>query len=200
MTPKPFKGLPIIETDRLILRDLRFEDADAYFHYHNLDAALEYYDWRPNSLDEAIESIRSIRADYEEQKYLHFAITLKESDQLIGDCGIFFADHKGEINYMLDPTYWGKGYMKEALTGLMSLCFKEADVYRIQAMTLPDNDASRSMLTSLNFTCEGTLRKYGFNALKNDYIDLLMWSLLKSEFEDKAKPKEKEEDLPRRKS
>lgn len=192
MTPKPFKDLPIIETERLILRDLRFEDAEAYFRYHNLDAALEYYDWRPNSLEEATESIRSIRNDYEEQKYLHFAVTLKESAHLIGDCGIFFADHKGEINYMLDPTYWGKGYMNEALTALMALCFEQADVYRIQAMTLPDNEASRSMLTSLHFICEGTLRKYGFNALKNDYIDLLMWSLLKTEFEENRESKEKD--------
>ncbi len=179
---KPFKGLPIIETERLLLRALTLDDAFLYYSYHTDPLALTYYDWMPHSVDEARQNIESIRNDYVEQKYLHWAITLKETDQLIGDCGIFFADHKGEINYMLDPTNWGKGFMKEALAAVAALCFHQADVYRIQAMTLPDNEASRAMLTSLNFTCEGTLRKYGFNALKNAYIDLLMWSLLKSEF------------------
>lgn len=172
---------PIIKTERLILRNFKLEDAKEYFYYHSLPEATEYYDWKPKTYANAEEDVKLIISDYEEMKFIRWAITLKGSDVLIGDCGYILDGLKGEISYMLSKLQWNKGLMTEALNAVILFGFQKLKLERIQALTLPGNAPSLRLLHKLGFTKEGLLRKYGYNAITEQSNDLVMLSILKTD-------------------
>lgn len=175
------QGLPIIETERLILRNFKVGDKNEYFNYHTAADVTQYYDWKPDTMADAENDIKLIISDYEKLDRIQWAITAKDSDTLIGDCGIMAEGLKGEINYMLSRGYWGTGIMTEALGAVISFCFNETSLQRIQALSHPENQTSEKLLKRLAFSKEGLLRKYGYNMWSKQAIDLIMWSLLKEE-------------------
>ena len=175
-------NFPTIETERIRLRAFRLEDTKNYFNYHNSADTTGFYDWKPETFEDAENDIKLIIRDYEKMKRIQWAISLKGDDTIIGDCGIMAEGLKGEVNYMLSREYWGKGIMTEALGGLISFCFRQTDLIRIQALTNPDNESSGRLLERIGFIREGLLRKYGFNTITGQPVDLNMWAILKSEF------------------
>ena len=182
MSNSMFKGLPIIETNRLKLRSFRTEDVNEYFSYHNDLEVNEFYDWKPNTLAEAKEDIELIINSYKQTNYTRWAITLKGTDTIIGDCGLMTGDRKGEISYILAREHWGTGIMTEAINAIIACCFRETDIIRIQALSRPDNLSSSKLLMRTGFQKEGLLRKYGHNMITNQFEDLLMWSVLREDF------------------
>lgn len=182
MMGKLFSGLPIIETDRIRLRSFRIEDAEEYYNYHNLCDISDGYDWRPETISEAEDDIGAAINDYKEMESVRWAIAERSSDRIIGDCGIITDGYKGEYNYMLSKLYRGKGIMKESLNALTAVCFMKTELQRIQALTFTDNIKSNNLLRSLGFIKEGTLRKYGYNSLTGNLMDLNMWALLKEDY------------------
>lgn len=174
-------AVPYIETERLRLRKFKIEDAAEYLNYHNIEESLTFYDWKPDTLVDAQQDIRLMISDYDEMSRIQWAITNKENNTLIGDCGVLIDTFglKGEINYILSKDYWGLGLMTEALNSVISYCFNETKILRIQALTRPDNDSSSRLLKRLGFSLEGLLSKYGYSLVTNQPVDLNMWSLLK---------------------
>lgn len=181
---KLHKGIPIIETKRLKLRNFKIDDANEYYYYHMDSDTLRFYDWKPESISDAEVDIESIIRDYENLNRIHWAITLKDNDTIIGDIGILIDSFgfKGEINYMLSKYYWGMGIMSEVLSSVISFIFRETELIRIQALSVPENQPSGNLLKRTGFNSEGLLKKYGHNTITNQPIDLTMWSLLKSEY------------------
>lgn len=175
------QGIPCIETERLRLRKFIIEDAPEYFSYHNFKDCLAYYDWKPDNLVDAQKDIMLIIRDYDEMSRIQWAITNKENNTIIGDCGLTIDAFglKGEINYMLSREYWGLGIMREALNSVISYCFNETGILRIQALSHPDNQSSSELLNRLGFSLEGLLSKYGYSLVTNKPVDLNMWALLK---------------------
>ena len=176
-------GIPHIETERLRLREFATEDAAEYFNYHNAEESLAYYDWKPDTLTDAQSDIEMIISDYDSGCHIQWAITNKENNTLIGDCGLLIDTFglKAEINYMLSKDFWGLGIMTEALNSVISYCFSETKIIRIQALSHPDNHSSSKLLTQLGFSLEGRLNKYGYSLVTNKPVDLNMWALLKDE-------------------
>lgn len=172
--------VPILNTPRLTLRDMRLADAESYYTLHIEPEAVRYYDWVPANLEAAVKSIEDIIADYAQGQYIHWAVEARETGELIGDLGIFIRDGKGEVNFFLGSDHWGKGFMGEALGRILTWGFEQG-LYRIQAMTEPGNEGANRLLAALGFSLEGVLRRYAFNAVRQEYTDVMMWSLLKEE-------------------
>ncbi|NBC73014.1 GNAT family N-acetyltransferase [Paenibacillus sacheonensis] len=68
--------------------------------------------------------------------------------------------------------------MLEALGAIIPFGFKNLGLHRIQAMVMPENNASISLLEKCNFKNEGLLRAYSFGTL---FTDTLIYSLLAEE-------------------
>jgi RimJ/RimL family protein N-acetyltransferase len=85
-----------------------------------------------------------------------------------------------EIAFAIDlPANWGKGIMTEAVSIFVPYLFATKNIQRIQAMTHPDNIASKRVLEKCSFKFEGTLRKaYLFRGRP---IDADMYSILREE-------------------
>ena len=107
----------MIETERLILRNYTPEDFDALFEIMSDSETMQHY---PSPFDE--ERTRNwIKWNLENYKKYGFglwAVTLKETGEFIGDCGITIQNIDGEllpeIGYHINKKYWRKGFAKEA--------------------------------------------------------------------------------------
>jgi ribosomal-protein-alanine N-acetyltransferase len=79
-----------------------------------------------NRLKQAEEIIQTFQNGYQEGKAVFWGVSLKSNPALIGTCSfedIQSEDHRAEVAYDLGKTYWGKGYMSEAMQAILSYGF-----------------------------------------------------------------------------
>ena len=179
---------PSLETERLLLTELRVDDEADLFSLFSNPSVVEYYDldvFREHS--QAANLISLFKSRYEEQQGIRWAIRLKLSGRLIGTCGFNSWSskmHNAVIGYDLLPEFWRQGYSSEAVRAIISAGFAGklpcGELHRVQADTVPGNSASESLLRQLGFKEEGLRRECGY--WKNKYHDLKCFGLLRSEF------------------
>ena len=110
----------IIETNRLFLREYKFDDYDALYEIVSDAETMQHY---PALFDEEKTRvwIKWNLENYEKYGFGLWAVVLKETGEFIGDCGITIQNIDGEllpeIGYHIHKKYWRRGFAKEALTG-----------------------------------------------------------------------------------
>ncbi|MDR1092717.1 MAG: GNAT family N-acetyltransferase [Clostridiales bacterium] len=158
--------LPVLETERLILRLFDLPDASAIFAYSSDPENTKYMLWEPNKTLQATEDfIRAEREKCKSGRDYDYAIILKQSGALIGTGGAAVGEgimaYTAEIGYILDKRYWGCGYTAEAMRALSDYLFAK-NIRRIQAKHFIGNPASGRVMEKLGMKCEGTLVDYLF--------------------------------------
>ena len=143
-----------IETQRLILRQLRMEDVYEYYERLFGDADVtRYMDVEPHQdISESLESLQRILDRYEEEDYYCWAIEAKEEEGLIGLIKLMRFDPRDNscsFAYMLGCHYWNKGYGTEALKAVFRFAFEELKVERIVADHMAPNIASGRVMEKL---------------------------------------------------
>lgn len=178
-------SFPILETKRLLLRDINQEDAESIYQYLSDIDVIQYLEGNTDTLDEARGYISWCRDTYYKKTDIRWGIELKESKKLIGDCGFGHIDEPKrptELGYMLSKEYWNQGYMSEALGAILDYGFDKLALHRIQAWTHPENIASARLLEKNGFQKEGLLMEYVYIWHKGVYIDANMYGLLESDY------------------
>jgi ribosomal-protein-alanine N-acetyltransferase len=177
-----FSGFPVLETERLRLRAITPEDAEAVFAIFSDEEVTRHYDlYTFEEMEEADDLIDFIAESYEVERQVRWAIARKEDDKLLGTCGfVWLREHRAEIGYDLARAYWGQGIMQEALGALLALAFERLELNRIEALVMPGNERSMALLARLGFVHEGTLREY--DHFKGRFQDLEMYALLKRDW------------------
>lgn len=171
----------ILETDRLILREMRHEDAEALFEMDKNPDVHKYLWQKPfTKIEEIHDYIELVRNQYSTNKIGRFSTIIKETDELIGWTGIKFVnDHieNGNTNfydygYRLNEKFWNKGYATEASKAWLDYGFNQMKIHEMNAYTHAENGASNQVL-----------QKVGFNFIEN-YPDeqgiIWKWWQLKS--------------------
>lgn len=139
-----------IETERLIINELTPEDREDYFINisHDKDV-LQTFICR---YQEDLET-------FEFEKYLGrtdlFAIREKGSRRLIGifvECEENSENRSLEIGYGLGSRYWGKGYMTEAVSAMLSYYFTQTGIATVYASFFPENTASKRVMEKCGMT------------------------------------------------
>ena len=134
-----------LETARLRLREFTFEDADALEPVLSDPVAMQYY---PAPFDRAeIENwIRRNRARYLDPGFGLWAMLLKESGELIGDCGCYVREVDGnfefELGWHVRRDLWSRGYATEAAQHCIEYAFSKLGAERIIALVRPENLSS----------------------------------------------------------
>jgi ribosomal-protein-alanine N-acetyltransferase len=175
---------PMLETERLVLRQARQGDAPAFLKVAQDDAVMRYYGVEPfASLEQALSEIEWQHRTFAEGTGIRWVIVERDRDEYIGDLGYFAvkARHKrAEVGFKLAPSYWRRGWMTEALTVVLDYGFDYMSLNRVEALVDPRNDASLGFLLKLGFVREGLLREYEYE--KGAFVDLVMMSLLRGEW------------------
>lgn len=178
------KAFPQMETNRLVLRQLKLDDAADVFHYFARDEVTQYYDLATFTEQwQAEELIQQWNDRYIRSEGIRWGITLQGENRIIGTCGFhgWSKEHnKIEVGYELSPEYWQQGLMSEALKAVIAYGFEHLKLNRIEALIDPDNISSRKLLQKVGLTEEGTLRDCYFE--KNQYVDAVVFSILRREF------------------
>lgn len=64
------------------------------------------------------------------------------------------------VGYWIAKEFTRRGYMREALSLAIEFAFRELKLHRVEANIIPRNQASKALVKSLGFRCEGTARRY----------------------------------------
>lgn len=170
---------PQISGQRLSIRLIQRNDTKAIFNLFSHTSVCDFYDLSPfTDQNQAAEQIEKWLKDYEQGKQIRYAIC--EDNCVIGTCGLYSIyrhQNRANIGYALLPLKWNKGYMTEALQLFLQLCFQEWDFHRIQALVLPENSSSMSLLSKIGFNFEGLLKDYE-KWPGRGYVDLQLFSMI----------------------
>jgi ribosomal-protein-alanine N-acetyltransferase len=188
-----FTSFPILQTERLILREYAITDAPTLFAMRNNEEVMRYIDReKPQTIHDSELAIQTMAEGYLENKNMVWAITLKENPtKMIGSIGYYrtdFANYRAEIGYMLFPDHWRKGIVSEALRRTIAFGFDEIKLHSISANINPGNDASRQVLLRHGFVKEAYFREdYYFNGR---FLDSEIYGLLLGAFAEASIPKD----------
>lgn len=133
-----------IETERLILRKWRDEDAAAFAAINQDPQVIEFLRG-PLSLKDCQNFISETNRRIDEWGFGLWAATLKEGGELIGFVGLNIPDFEShftpcvEIGWRLAAKYWGKGYASEAARSVLATGFKIFGLKEIVAFTFYKN-------------------------------------------------------------
>ena len=161
---EPVNGA-IIETKRLVLRDLRTDDLDALAALYADLRVRQYFPDGTRTRSQTLEEIEwNIDVYYGTYGYGLWAVILKDSGELVGRCGLLPWEIDGrtevEVAYLLGTPWWGRGLATEAAGAIVEFAFATLEVDRLIAMVDPRNDASRNVAT-----------KVGMSPLRMGYVD-----------------------------
>lgn len=175
---------PILESERLMLVEIKEEHSDDIFRIFSNNEVLKYYGMSPfTQVDQAQNIIKSFSKNFMEKRSVRWGIVLKDTSEFVGTVGLnnlLLSSKRTEIGYDLIPAYWRKGIITEAVEAVIQYCFKELNLYRIGAVTFPENEPSYKLLLKLGFKNEGLLRGYIYqNNISNDAF---VFSLIQSDW------------------
>jgi ribosomal-protein-alanine N-acetyltransferase len=180
-----FNTFPILETERLILRDFSYSDTHDLFIIRSNPKVMEFMDSPTHqTIGDSNEMIDIMLDSFLSETGINWAIENKFNGKMIGYIGYWrmMPEHvRAELGYALKTNVWGKGYMKEALWAVLQFGFEQLTLHSIEANVNPANLASARLLKSLGFQKEGHLKENYF--FDGRFVDSDIYSLLESDFQ-----------------
>lgn len=151
---------PVIETERLILRDLTLgeEDVRSVLKHFSDTEVTRFMDIEPvKDYDEAKEIIRF----HVEDSGCRWGLRKKDGNVFVGTCGFHRWDKDrriAEIGYDLSKQFWGQCLMYETLQAVLKFGFEKMDLSRIETTIEVDNHRSVNLVKRMGFDREDELR------------------------------------------
>jgi ribosomal-protein-alanine N-acetyltransferase len=137
--------------------------------------------WGPGHLSEEGYRDRFLKSDNDGSRT--FFLFRQEDGQLMG--GITIANIRygvalsASVGYWLGQPYTGQGHMTEALRRVAGFCFNDLYLHRIEAACIPENTASRKVVTAVGFQEEGLARQY--LKINGQWRDHVLYGLLRED-------------------
>lgn len=159
-----------IETRRLLLQRLKYEDAEEIFYaYASKPECTRFMAWPTHT---SIEATRGF-LDYAHESWragtdYSFSIRTKDSNRFIGSFGIINDNGKIQFGYIITPSQWGNGYATEVCKKMMEVLKSFPEIYRIGTFVDVDNVASIKVLEKSGLTEEARLKKWFRFVNQND--------------------------------
>ncbi|MBD2534941.1 GNAT family N-acetyltransferase [Nostoc flagelliforme FACHB-838] len=160
--------IPQLLTERLILREFREEDLDAYAQMCGDEEVMRYVgNGRPLSRGESWRSLAMMLGHWHLRGYGMWAVEEGASSEMIGRIGCWKPEGWPglEIGWTLRREYWGKGYATEAAKISMDYAFEKLGQSDVISLIRPENEASKRVAQKLGERLEETLKIFGAEAL-----------------------------------
>lgn len=154
--------MKILETERLILREIIEADAEFVLDLLNQPSFIKYIgDRNVRTPEQAREFIENrYRASYAEHGFGLYTVELKEINAPIGICGFVKRDNlpEADIGFAFLPQFERKGYAFESASAVLEYGRKTLKLGRVLAITSTDNESSGRLLEKLGFEFEGSIK------------------------------------------
>ena len=171
---------------RLRLRPFEDKDLhDLYAFYSQPEVTRFLYSYE-RTLDETREALETKKTEVnltEEESRLTLAVELQETLTVIGEVTLIWRSQQheqGEVGYVFNPDYYGRGYATEATRVMLSLGFDKFRLHRIYGRCDARNVASYKLMERL-----GMRREAHFihnEIFKGEWGDELVYALLYEEW------------------
>ena len=142
-------GKFFIETERLLIREMQQSDFDALCRILCDEEVMRAAYESAFSPDEAQNWLNRHLKRYEDYGFGLWAVVLKETNEMIGQCGLTLQQWKEkellEIGYLFQKAYWHRGYAAEAAIACREYAFTVLDADSVCSMIRDTNIASQNV-------------------------------------------------------
>ncbi|KAB2353629.1 GNAT family N-acetyltransferase [Actinomadura montaniterrae] len=179
-----------IETGRLTLRPFREDDLESLYAYQSLPEVARFLYWEPRDREESRSFLREKMAAATLEKegdWLVLAVEWRETGDLVGEVNLQWRsrEHRqGEIGYILNPSFHGKGFATEAAEEVLRLGFEGLGLHRIVGRLDGRNAASARVLERLGMRREAHLVQN--ELVKGEWTDEVIYAMLRDEWDARA--------------
>lgn len=179
-----------IQTPRLNLRPITLDDAEAMHAYKSVADVVRYVPYGPLSRQEVEQKIATTWAPTrfaQQGDAVCLAVEERSTGTLIGDVVLFWRSEEsrsGEVGYIFDPRFAGRGYATEAVEALLGIGFDGLGLHRITARLDDRNASSARVAERLGFRREARLVESEW--FKGEWTTMLVYALLEDEWRESA--------------
>ena len=156
------KSTMLLQTELIFLREFTYDDFDSLFEILSDAEVMKYYP-KPFDADRVKGWIKWNQENYKNYGFGLWAVCLKDSGKLIGDCGVTIQNIDGnllpEIGYHIHKDFWQQGYASEAAAAVREWAFENTKY-----------DCLYSYMKYSNVPSYKTAQKIGMKKLK-EYPD-----------------------------
>jgi len=161
--------IPEIETKRLMLRRATNDDLNDWAERVFADPeVIRYMPKREMTPYERAQRALNLYDNlWTKYKVGGWIITDKANGQLVGSCEIEYLDETDEyeLGFALSKAYWGKGIATEAARAATRFGFENAELKKIIAVVVPENNASWHVLEHIGFVYEKKAKYYDLEVI-----------------------------------
>ena len=167
----------LIETERLILRELEYTDEKDLFEMDSDPEVHLFIENNPvKSIGEITKAIEMLKKQYKENGIARWAVVEKLTDECVGWSGLKYFNqplnnHNNfyELGYRFKKRHWGKGFATESSNAILDYGFKNLNTETIFAITDPKNANSKKVLAKLGFDFKET---FDYKGDPTDWFEL----------------------------
>ncbi|GAB2549595.1 GNAT family N-acetyltransferase [Rufibacter soli] len=175
-------------TPRLILREFQEED----WHFTNLyeanEEVMRYQTSGTRTSQESLEYIQQCLTEAQEEPRTLYdlAIVLEATQMLIGRVGmkVDYDAEEAVLWYILNRSYWSKGYVSEAATAMLRFGFDQLHLHRIWADCDPRNTGSYRVMEKIGMRHEAHFKENIF--IKGEWCDSYVYAILDREWRNQS--------------
>ena len=179
---KRFVNPPVLVGENVVLRKMTPKDVIDVNEYASDELVPKYLLWKPHpSIDYTKKYLKHVEKCYKKGTFYDWAI--EYGGKVIGTCGFtsFSIENQcGEIGYVLNSGYWGKGLARESALLVIKYGFEVLELNRIEARYMAENTQSRRVMEKCDMKFEGVLRSSIFS--KGKFHDIGVCSILRAEY------------------
>jgi len=172
-------GFSTLQTERLILRPVQPDDAEAMFDYLRDEETVRFITVPPvKTLKEVIEN--SIQSYFMLDPIGKWAIVYNK--KMVGtiDLRLNEAHQQAEIGYVLNKNYWGQGIMPEAAAALLAIGFDQLHLVRIFSEHDTRNPKSGRVMAKIGMHKEGVALKA--QIIKGEAVDMVRYGITDEQY------------------
>ena len=149
----------ILETERLLLREILPTDLDGMFELDSDPEVHRYLGNRPATNKKQLEEVIAfIRQQYADNGVGRWAIVGKSTNEFMGWAGLKWVEdtinqhtHYYDLGYRLNRKYWGQGIATESAIASLNYGFRTLELTEIMAAAHVENQASNKVLKKVGF-------------------------------------------------
>jgi len=174
-----------LESPRVLLRHFIDADLASFMAYRNDPEVSKYQSWESVNERETLAFIQEQRILQPglPGKWFQFAIELKETGRLVGDCALKVNaqdTRQAEIGFTLSREYQSKGLALEAVSCVLNYAFIDLGLHRVIAITDCENARSVTLLERLGLRREGHFIQNTW--FKGKWGDEYLYAILKGDW------------------
>lgn len=148
--------MTFLETERLILRNVKSEDATIIHDYRNNEVCAKYQRGQTKDFDGIVDLVEQRKSDIVgvDASFM-VAVALKDTDEMVGEVVVMPEDGTISLGYTFSYRHHRKGYAYESLSALISMLRERYPGWDFISFTEPENVPSINLLMKLGYNNMG---------------------------------------------